>query len=306
MSLPSPAELPFPTAVPHLHGERINCGLRDKVLGLASNSREKHWQAMLLTSGTGAIETGDEIIPLQGPCLAWLPWRSDRSLRIRAGSVGFHFSLGEEALAGAIGRHPESVDLRLLVDRRVIADLQAYPETIIDAEHAFDLVVRELHRPRYGSRNMVMAQVRSVLVFLWRLSGMEEVAINSQGEPSRILQKFRQLLEIHFRDRWGVADYAGALQISHDRLHDICRRELSKTPIQLIHERTLHEARLRLERSTLTVQQVAASIGFRDVGHFSRFFKSKIGLPPAKYRETVARSMREGNKAPENTFADWP
>ena len=90
------------------------------------------------------------------------------------------------------------------------------------------------------------------------------------------------------------------------RSHDLCRRELGKTPIQLVHERLLHEARLRLERSVLTVEQVAGSIGFRDVGHFSRFFKSKVGLPPAKYRETVARFVRDGGAVPASTYADWP
>jgi AraC family transcriptional regulator, transcriptional activator of pobA len=306
MSLSSQTETYISTVMPHLRAERIQCGLRDKVLGMASNSQEKHWQAILLTTGSGTINTGDESIPLEAPCLAWLPGRVGRSLKIRAGGVGYHFSVGEEALAGAIGNNPESVDLRFLVDRRVIAELADDPVTIADAEHAFDLVVREVHRPRNGSWNMLIAQIRSVLVFLWRLSGAEEIALNTQGEQSRILQRFRQLLEMHFRERWPVGDYANALQISHDRLHDICRRQLDRTPVQLVHERILHEARLRLERSVLTVEQVAISIGFRDVGHFSRFFKTKVGLPPGKYRDTVARSLRDGNKGPENTFADWP
>lgn len=295
-----------PPVMPHLRAERVQCGLRDKVLGMASNTGEKHWQAVLLTTGTGVIETPDESIPLEAPCLAWLPWRADRKVRIRAGGVGFHISVGEEVLAGAVGTSPESVDLRYLADRRVLASLEEEPAVIKDATHAFDLVVRELHRPRYGSWNMVVAQVRSVLVFLWRLSGVEDVALRSRGEPSRILQNFRQLVETRFRERWPVGAYAEALKISHDRLHDICRRELGKTPIQLIHERVLHEARLRLERSVLTVDQIAASIGFRDVGHFSRFFKSKTGLPPGKFRKTISRSVQDGSEVPESTYADWP
>ena len=306
MPLDSQNDAHTTSVMPHLRAERIQCGLRDKVLGMASNSQEKHWQAILLTTGTGSIDNEEESIPLEAPCLAWLPGRIGRSLKIRAGGVGYHFSIGEEALAGAIGNNPESTDLRFLVDRRVIADLLDDEVTISDAAHAFDLVVRELHRPRNGSWNMIIAQIRSVLVFLWRQSGVEEVALSSRGESSRILQRFRQLLEMHFRERWPVGDYADALQITHDRLHDICRRELGKTPLQLVHERLLHEARLRLERSVMTVEQVASSIGFRDVGHFSRFFKSKVGVPPARYRDSVARSIREGNKRPGSSCADWP
>jgi AraC family transcriptional regulator, transcriptional activator of pobA len=299
---------------PHLRAEYIQCGLRPKVLGLASNSPEQHWRAVLLLNGDAILETNpgsdteteSESIPLSAPCLAWVPWRPGRSLRILAGGVGFHFSISEEALVGAIGNNPESVDLRLLVDRRVIALIDQESGMIGDVQHAFDLIVRELQRPRNGSWNLVLAQVRSVLVFLWRLSGIEEVALQTRGQSSRILQRFRQLLEMNFQARWAVGDYADALSISHDRLHDICRRNLDKTPRQLIHDRTLHEARLRLERSTLTVEQVALSVGFRDVGHFSRFFKSKVGMPPGKYRDSTSRTAGDYSKIPASTYADWP
>jgi AraC family transcriptional regulator, transcriptional activator of pobA len=306
MSNPAAKSSVYSTFMPQLRAERVRCGLRDKILGLASNAKEKHWQAILLTTGTGVIETPDEIISLEAPCLAWLPWRADRKVRVRAGGVGFHISVGEEVLVGAVGNSPESIDMRYLADRRILASLEEEAAVIVDATHAFDLVVRELHHPRYGSWNMVVAQIRAVLVFLWRLSGVEDVALQSRGEPSRILQNFRQLVETRFRERWSVGAYADALKISHDRLHDICRRELGKTPIQLIHERVLHEARLRLERSVLTVDQVAASVGFKDVGHFSRFFKSKTGLPPGKFRKTISCSTRDGSEPPESTYADWP
>ena len=56
----------------------------------------------------------------------------------------------------------------------------------------------------------------------------------------------------------------------------------------------------------LTVEQVAGSLGFRDVGHFSRFFKAKVGLPPAAYREKVALSVKHGYEVRETNYADWP
>lgn len=292
--------------VPNVRAERIRCALRDRVLGLGADSSARHRRAVLLTSGSGTITTGNEVLALKAPCLAWVPWRPGRTLRVNAGGVGYHLAVGDEVLVDAIGTGSEAVDLRYLVDRRVIAGLEDEAAVIADCEHSFDLVVRELYRPRNGSWTMVQAQVRAVLVIVWRLSGVEEFAVKAQGEASRILQRFRQLVEMHFRDRWPVRAYAGAIGISHDRLHDICRRELDRTPSQLIHTRVVHEARLRLERSMLTVEQVAGSLGFRDVGHFSRFFKAKVGLPPAAYREKVALSVKHGYEVRETNYADWP
>jgi AraC family transcriptional activator of pobA len=292
--------------MPRVRADRLHCALQDRVFSLGTPPGDRHWRGILLTSGSGAVIDGDDILDLRAPTLAWLPWRESMALRIKAGGVGFQFTVSNEVLANAVGHNSESADLRLLVERRVVASLEAAPDALADAEYAFDLIVRETLRPRSGTGTMLEAQVRSVLVLLWRLSAAPDVAIRVRGQSSRVLQHFRQLLEMHFRDRWPVGAYADAIGVGPDRLHDVCRRQLGKAPRQLVQERMIHEARLRLERSTQTVEQVAGSLGFRDVGHFSRFFKSKVGLPPAAYRERAARAAAEGAEMPASTFADWP
>lgn len=272
----------------------------------ATASSTSYRRVILLTSGTGEIITDDEILPIKAPCLAWIPWRADRSLRIKAGGVGFQLSVGESSMAEAIGNNPESMNLRQLVDRRVIVSLEDDSDTLNDARHAFNVIIRELFRPHSGSWTLMLAQVQSLLVHLWRGAGVEYVATQSQGEASRILQRFRQLLEMYFRDRWTIKAYADAIGVSHDRLHDTCRRKLSKTPQRLVQERVLHEARLRLEKSLLTVEQIANSLGFKDVGHFSRFFKSKVGIPPAAYRDKTRLAANKSVEISPSNYADWP
>ena len=207
-------------------------------------------------------------------------------------------------MIGAIGNDPESADLRYLIDRRVVAAIEDDAETVADAQNCFDLVVRELHRPRSGSLAMVQAQLTTILVILWRLSGVEGVAA---ARTRRSVADFAAV-QATGRDALprSVGAYAETIGISPDRLHDICRRKLAKTPSQLVQERVVHEARLRLERSALTVEQVANSLGFRDVGHFSRFFKSKAGLPPATYRDRVVLPVGDDHKVPRSSYADWP
>ena len=290
----------------NVRADPIQCALHDRVLGLGATPGERYWRSILLTSGEGTILHKGETYSLHAPSLAWIPWGDDHVFKIKAGCVGYQFAIGDQVLANAIGHNPESADLRYLMDRRVVAPLHEAPETVRDAENAFDLIVRETHNPRSGSWTMVQAQVRAILVFLWRMSGADDLTQQAQGQPLRILQHFRQLLEAHFRDRWSVHMYADTIGISPDRLHDICRRELDRSPLQLVHERAIHEARLRLERSSQTVEQVASSLGFRDVGHFSRFFKSKVALPPGAYRDRAARAAADGAEIHPSNYSDWP
>jgi len=296
-----------PTAViTNVQAEPIACALRDRVLGLGPGSGERYWRGVLLTSGGGVIQHDSEPAFLTGPCLAWLPWKQGQVLRVRAGCVGYQFSIDDQLLANALGHNPESADIRSLLDRQVVASLRDAPEPLADAMHAFDVIVREMRRPRVGSWTMVQAQVRAILVLLWRRSGGEDEVPQARGQAGRTLLQFRQLLEAHFRDRWPVQRYAAELGVSPDRLHDICRRELDRTPLQLVHDRVVYEARLRLERSTQTVEQVAGSLGFRDVGHFSRFFKSNVGVPPGAYRDRSTAPAGDGNAVQSLNYSDWP
>jgi len=290
----------------NVRADPIQCALHDRVLGLGATPGERYWRSILLTSGEGAILHKGQSSSLTAPSLAWIPWGDDHVFKIKAGCVGYQFVIGDQVLANAIGHNPESADLRYLMDRRVVAPLHETPETVRDAGNAFDLIVRETHNPRSGSWTMVQAQVRAILVFLWRMSGPEDLTMQTQGPSLRVLQHFRQLLETHFRDRWPIQSYADTIGISADRLNDICRRELGRAPLQLVHERVIHEARLRLERSSQTVEQVAGSLGFRDVGHFSRFFKSKVALPPGAYRDRAARSKTDGAELQQSNYSDWP
>ncbi|MEQ9814658.1 MAG: AraC family transcriptional regulator [Azospirillaceae bacterium] len=296
----------LPTRVaPILHAETLRCALHDRVFSLSQLAGERAWLGILMTSGSGAILSGDDALPLAAPCLAWAPWRDDRRLMVHAGGVGQQVAVDGQVLANAIGHGADSADLRLNAERTVVVGLEARAAALGEARHAFAVMLREAAEPCQGSGSMIEAQMRAILVLIWRHSAFAE-APPLQARSARLLQHFRQLLEVHFRDRWTIARYADALGIAPDHLHDICRRELGKPPRLLVQERLIHEARLMLETSTLTVDQIAAAVGFRDTGHFSRFFKAKSALAPGAYRKAVTSSAGESTGLATSSYADWP
>jgi AraC family transcriptional regulator, transcriptional activator of pobA len=97
-----------------------------------------------------------------------------------------------------------------------------------------------------------------------------------------------------------------ALGISTDRLHAICTTGIGKPPKALVSERLAQEAVQRMERSSITIQQLGHSLGFNDPAHFSSFFKRMTGMAPSRYRELMAKSRAEGQNPQQKRFADWP
>jgi AraC-like DNA-binding protein len=43
----------------------------------------------------------------------------------------------------------------------------------------------------------------------------------------------------------------------------------------------------RLLNSRSTVREIAEELGYSDAEHFTRFFRSRAGIPPSRYREQV-------------------
>jgi len=168
-----------------------------------------------------------------------------------------------------------------------------------------EAVIEENGRPQPGTVMAIVAHLRIVLVQMMRISGLEEATGAGRGEDAHFLQRFRQLVEGHFRDHWPVARYARVLGITADRLHAICTRELGRNPKALIAERLAREAAMALERSTLSIEQLSHSLGFRDPAHFSHFHKRMTGLAPGKFRKMLGSAANTGEFSPPN-FADWP
>ena len=103
-----------------------------------------------------------------------------------------------------------------------------------------------------------------------------------------LLTRFETLLDSHFPDHWGVADYANALAVSPTHLSRVTRAATGRPATRLIEERIIREARRNLVYTTLPVSTIAYTLGFEDPAYFSRVFSRATGLSPRDFRRRAA------------------
>lgn len=289
-----------------MKAERIDSGLHPKVWSFNRTPDSVARQVALLTDGSGEAEVDGERFVLAAPAVLWLGNGRPGRLRVEAGATGYRGWVSDAMALAAIGDQPDSVSLRSLVERSFVLSLSGRDAQATVLERCFRGVVAELRQPQEASPLLLSGLLRIMLVSVIRVSAGDEADAPGSGEKGSLLQRFRQLVEMNFRSHWTIAQYAGALGISTDRLHAICTSGISKSPKALVSERLAHEAALRLERSPLTIQQLGHSLGFNDPAHFSTFFRRMTGSPPGRYRKAAALSRLEGRNPPATSFADWP
>jgi len=286
--------------------DAIDCGLHARFWSFNSSAGDVGRQLVFVSDGAGEAETGDQRFSIAAPALLWLGDLHPGRLRMDAGATGLRARMSDRTVVEAIGDDDDSLALRYLVDRDFSLSLAGHPESAGAIERCLNAAVAERRQPREASGLFLSALLRLVLVSILRVSAGQLSGFSGPGENITLLRRFRQLVEINFRNHWPVGRYADALGVTPDRLQAVCTTGVGKSPKALLSERLAHEAMLRLERSGLTIQQLGHSLGFSDPAHFSNFFRKMRGISPGRYRRSALDAGAEGRKPSEARFADWP
>jgi len=121
-----------------------------------------------------------------------------------------------------------------------------------------------------------------------------------QGEMLRVMLKrllikaTRFLVENNFKEKHQVTDYAEMLYKSPKTLSNLFKKNNSPSPLKIINDRIALEAKRLLLFSNKTAEQISYELGYKEAGHFSKFFKLQTGLPPATFKE-----KHKKNKSPQ-------
>lgn len=104
-----------------------------------------------------------------------------------------------------------------------------------------------------------------------------------------LLRNFQSLINAKFKDRLSVADYARELSITPTHLNRICKAIINISASELIHERSVLEAKRLLIYTSITIAEISYELGFCDPSHFSKFFHNKSTQKPSDFRKTFMK-----------------
>jgi len=80
-------------------------------------------------------------------------------------------------------------------------------------------------------------------------------------------------------------DYAERLSVHVNHLNKVLKENLGKTTTDIISNRVIQEAKILLKQTDWNISEIADSLGFEEVAHFSNFFKKQTSYAPISFRE---------------------
>jgi AraC family transcriptional activator of pobA len=107
------------------------------------------------------------------------------------------------------------------------------------------------------------------------------------GYDEQLFRKFTELLDADYVTRKSVMEYARALAVTPNYLSDAVKRVSGHTASFHIQQRIIMEAKRAAANCHVSMKEVAYRVGFMDIAHFSKFFRTHTGMNFTDYKKLL-------------------
>jgi AraC family transcriptional regulator, transcriptional activator of pobA len=138
----------------------------------------------------------------------------------------------------------------------------------------------------------------SIFILLSEIERIMNPDSNQRTKSNKytILDNFRNLVNIKYKEITSVNGYANLLKITPNYLNIIVKETTGLTANELMHKRIILEAKRLLINYNSDVTQIAFELGFKDASYFARFFKKTTGVSPSKFRDDIYKMYQHPNE----------
>ncbi|KPF85300.1 helix-turn-helix domain-containing protein [Novosphingobium sp. AAP93] len=238
--------------------------------------RHDHFvQVLLVEEGHASVTLDGGTTELESPGRVIVPAAAVHGFRFRQGTRGFVLTLSTDFSTRAVGAGDPLLTMLALGG---IAQLSAEA-----AARALWLAREMLGLQQEWQKQdpLFLALAESLI----RTIGRGDAGAGASVGDDQRLARFRQLVELHYRQHRDLDFYAGALGLTRRTLSRLTAARLGCSPMDLIHRRLALEAQRLLRYTNATATQVAAELGFDDPSYFSRFYLRVTGRRPGDDRQ---------------------
>jgi AraC family transcriptional activator of pobA len=247
-------------------------------------------QFQIVLAGHVKGEIDGEPLDAAAPLLLVLAPGAVHGFRYSSDVVGHQVTVPSATLRNLLG--PATM-AQAALGRSFVLQGAAGQAAAHDAASIFEAIASEFRGARPARVAALLAHATLLAVTCLRHRPDAAQAQRPQGTRDALVQRYRALLEAHYREHRPLAFYAQALQVTPDHLSRTCRQVAGQSALELLHERLMLEARRLLAYTPAPVIEIAQQLGYDDAAYFSKFFSRCVGRNPTAYRDQVARGVRE-------------
>ena len=257
--------------------------------GIMPYNRRAYYKISFIR-GRNRAEYADKVIDIQGNALLFATPR-----------VPYHYVPLDEDQAGYFCIFTEEFlhhsKTGINIDELPIFKAGGYPVFQLSAEYTAELdalfgkMYKELSSDYVFKYDLLRNYVLELIHYGQKLQPATAL-YPAHNASARVSSLFIELLERQFpietpRQRLYLRtakDYADRLAIHVNHLNKVLKENIGQTTTSLISGRIIKEAKILLRQTDWNISEIAYTLGFEEVAHFSNFFKKQTSLSPLAFR----------------------
>lgn len=168
---------------------------------------------------------------------------------------------------------------------------QLTDEETLEIDLLFNKIHKEINSDYVYKYDLIRNYVAELIHFGQKLQPVTAL-YSKHNSAARVSSLFLELLERQFPiesphqrlELKSAKDFATRLAIHVNHLNKVLKENSGKTTTELISERLIHEAKILLKETDWNISEIAYSLGFEELAHFSNFFKKQTTMTPLSFR----------------------
>jgi len=233
-------------------------------------------EILWILKGSGKLHLDLQVLELANGHMYFIRPGQVHSLHIGPDTSGYVLTLSGRVTENApieiglafIGEFPSLIPQQI--------NIEISPCYLDDMKDILERMMKETFHRRVHSNEILFRYFNIFLFFLRKQLGEAESQI-IQNRNMQVCQQFKELVNKHYKSKKMVSDYASELNLSPNYLNEIIKKITGHSAGYLIRQRIALEAKRYAMHSGVCMKEIGYSLGFSDMAHFSKFFKSVVG-----------------------------
>src|SRR6202012_2730438 len=168
---------------------------------------------------------------------------------------------------------------------------QITDQEVADIDYIFTKMYKELSSDYAFKYDLIRNYVLELIHYGQKLQPATAL-YPSHTASARVSAFFIELLEGQFPiespqqklNLRTAKDYADRLAVHVNHLNKVLKENTGKTTTDIISSRIVQEAKILLKQTDWNISEIAYSLGFEQVAHFSNFFRKQTSFAPVAFR----------------------
>jgi AraC family transcriptional activator of pobA len=235
-----------------------------------------NFELLWLKNGKGSLQVDGQDHILTNSSMHCIFPGNIRKVNVEPGAEGYYISFTIEFLKLSEGYSNSSAWLEQYDSYTNVASTMIAKEMQVEFELIADKMKWEYTNVFNRRLELLKGLLNILMIYFSRNlnNAPKDITPNREND---LVNKFVGLMKKNFLSKKLVNDYAGLLCVTPNYLNRTVKKITGFTASHHIQQQIIIEAKRQAMYTTVSMKQIAYSLGFDNLAHFSKFFKNNCG-----------------------------